>query len=92
MNTVVLTGAAGGIGTRLRTLLKPHVGKLILSDMTEPAGLGGDETFIPADLADLAAVERALEGADGVVHMGGISSESDWDSVLHANIIGMRNL
>lgn len=92
MNKVVLTGAAGGIGTRLRPLLKPHYGELVLSDIVEPADLSADEPFIAADLTDLEAIERAVAGADGVVHMGGISVEHPWEDVLQANIIGIRNL
>lgn len=92
MDTIVLTGAAGGIGTRLRTLLKPHCKRLVLSDLVEPADLGADEEFIAADLADLDAVEKAVAGADGIVHLGGLSVEYPWEDILHANIIGMRNL
>jgi uronate dehydrogenase len=42
-------------------------------------------------MTDLAAMERLLDGADGLVHLGGQSVEGDWDTVLNANIIGLRN-
>src|SRR5207342_2400745 len=49
-------------------------------------------TFIAADLASLAEVERAVAGVDGIVHLGGFSVEGPWDTILQANIIGCYNL
>lgn len=92
MKRVVLTGAAGGVGTRLRKLLPPLYTDLVLSDLTRPADLSASEKFIQADLADLAAVERALEGAEGVIHLGGFSVEGPWETILSANIVGCYNL
>ena len=51
MNRVLVTGAAGGIGTRLRTLLKGIYPDIRWSDLNTPAGLKPDERFIQADLA-----------------------------------------
>ncbi|WP_428247786.1 NAD-dependent epimerase/dehydratase family protein [Ferrovibrio sp.] len=92
MKRVLLTGAAGGVGTRLRQLLKPLYPELILSDLKAPADLRPDEPFIAADLADAAAVEAACEGVDGIVHLGGFSVEGPWETILNANIIGCYNL
>ena len=89
---VLLTGAAGGIGTRLRRLLPAIYPSLRLSDLKAPSDLLSDEQFIAADLADLAQVERICEGIDGVIHLGGQSLEADWETVLNANIIGTYNL
>jgi uronate dehydrogenase len=92
MQTVLVTGAAGGIGTRLRSLLKGVYPDLRLSDVKPPADLAPDERFVQADLADMAQVERAVAGADGIVHLGGFSIEGPWDTILQANIIGCYNL
>ncbi|WP_341914458.1 NAD(P)-dependent oxidoreductase [Ferrovibrio terrae] len=92
MKRVLLTGASGGVGTRLRQLLKPLYPELILSDLKAPADLRSDETFIPADLADAAAIEKACEDVDGIVHLGGFSVEGPWETILSANIIGCHNL
>lgn len=92
MKRVLLTGASGGVGTRLRQLLKPLYPELVLSDLKAPADLRGDEEFIAADLADYAAVERAVRGVDGIVHLGGFSVEGPWETILNANIIGCHNL
>lgn len=89
---VLMTGASGGIGTRLRTLLKAHYPSLRLSDLTAPKDLGADEEFIAADLADMAAVERATKGIDAILHLGGHSIEGTWPQILDANIVGCYNL
>jgi uronate dehydrogenase len=92
MQTVVVTGAAGGIGTRLRQLLPAVYPDIRWSDRVAPADLGARETFVPADLTVLSEVEAALDGAQGVVHLGGHSVEGSWDTILNANIIGCYNL
>jgi uronate dehydrogenase len=91
MQTVLITGAAGDIGTRLRGLLK-DVYRLRLSDLKRPADLCNDEHFVEADLSDAAAMAEAVEGVDGIVHLGGISGEAPWEAMLQSNIIGCYNL
>jgi mono/diheme cytochrome c family protein len=51
MQTVLVTGAAGGIGTRLRQLIKGVYPNIRLSDLKQPGDLAADETFVAADLA-----------------------------------------
>jgi uronate dehydrogenase len=92
MERVLITGAAGDIGSRLRLLLKPVYRQIVASDRVRPADLRADETFIPADLTDAAAVEGLCRGIDGIVHLGGKSIEGTWDEILQSNIIGAYNL
>jgi uronate dehydrogenase len=92
MTRVLLTGASGGVGTRLRRLLPAHYPQLRLSDLQAPADLRPDEEFVAADLADLAAVERVVTGVDAIIHFGAFSVEGPWDTILHANIVGTYNL
>jgi uronate dehydrogenase len=92
MQTVLITGASGGIGTRMRTLLKGVYPHLRLSDLKTPTDLAVDEDFVAADLANLAAVEKIVDGVDGIVHLGGYSIEGSWETILSANIVGCYNL
>ena len=88
---ILLTGAAGSIGSRLRRLLPAHY-DLVLTDLAPPAGLRPDENFIAADLADADAIERAIAGVDAVLHFGGQAVEAPWETILRSNIVGAYNL
>jgi uronate dehydrogenase len=91
MKLILLTGAAGGVARMIRPLLRTSY-RLRLSDRAPVADAAADEADVPADLADLAAVERAVEGVDGIVHLGGFSVEGPWETILAANIVGTYNL
>ncbi|WP_116131413.1 NAD(P)-dependent oxidoreductase [Tropicimonas sp. IMCC34043] len=92
MKRVLLTGAAGGVGTRLRRILAGRFPTLVLSDIREPADLLPGETFVEADLSNSEAVMRAVDGCDGIIHLGGLPFEYEWDKMLEANIIGTYNV
>jgi uronate dehydrogenase len=92
MKRVLLTGAAGGIGTYLRKLLPPIYPDLVLSDIVAPKNLAASETFIKADISKLAEVEKICEGVEGIIHLGGRSGEAPWEDILEANIVGCYNL
>jgi uronate dehydrogenase len=92
MESVLVTGAAGGIGTRLRKLLKGVYRDIRWSDVKALTDRAPDETFEQADLADMAQVEKIVRGVEGIVHLGGFSVEGPWETILQANIIGCYNL
>ena len=92
MQKVVFTGAAGDIGTRLRKILRGVYPHIRASDIRKPADLAAGDDFVAADLADLAQVEEAVAGMEGVVHLGGHAVEGSWPTILNANIIGCYNL
>ena len=92
MRKVLVTGASGGIGNRLRTLLKGVYPEVRWSDSRPLPSPSPDEIFVKADLTDLGEVERAVDGVDGIVHLGGHSIEGSWETILNANIIGCYNL
>ncbi len=92
METVLITGAAGGIGTRMRHLLKGVYPRLLLSDRDRPENLTNEEEFIAADLTDMAAMTDLLKGVDGVLHLGGQAMEAGWDVIHQSNIVGCYNL
>ncbi|MEX2200408.1 MAG: NAD(P)-dependent oxidoreductase, partial [Dongiaceae bacterium] len=66
--------------------------RLRLSDVAAIDDVEVGEESAPADLADLASVRAAVGGVDGIVHLGGYSLESDWETILRANINGAYNL
>ncbi|MEM6477445.1 MAG: NAD(P)-dependent oxidoreductase [Pseudomonadota bacterium] len=89
---LVLTGAAGRLGSYLREPLAA-MGALVSSDIVEDIGKTyPGETYIAADLCDLAAMESLLDGADMVVHFGAIGDEAPFDALLGPNFIGAYNV
>lgn len=87
--TVLLTGAAGGLGTLMRGLLPAHGYALRLFDM---APIEGEPDAITADLGDKEALREAVRGVDAIIHLAGISLEASFDKILRANIEGTYNL
>ncbi|MEV6210019.1 NAD(P)-dependent oxidoreductase [Kitasatospora sp. NPDC051914] len=87
--TILLTGAAGGVGTMLRELLPPYGHRLRLADL---APIPGEPDALAFDLRDADAVREAVRGVDAVVHLGGISLEDTFAHILGANIEGTYHL
>ena len=84
---VVLTGAAGVIGTAVRE----HLGERyeFVSITRKPT----DYSSVVADIRNFDAIRPAFDGADAVVHLAAsISVDSPWESVLNDNLIGTYNV
>lgn len=93
MKKIVLTGARGRLGSYLREPLTRLADTLVSTDQLDaPETLYAGETYVQADLSDLAAMEGLLKGADMVVHFGAIGDEAPWDDILQSNIIGAYNV
>ena len=91
MKTLLVTGAAGGVATQIRPLLREHY-QLRLSDRAPVRDPTPEETVATADLGDIEALHRAVSGVDGILHLGGYAVEAAWDTILQANIVGCYNL
>ncbi|MET8432305.1 NAD(P)-dependent oxidoreductase [Streptomyces sp900116325] len=87
--TVLLTGAAGGLGTLMRGLLPAYGYELRLFDASP---IEGEPDAITADLGDREALREAVCGVDAIIHLAGISLEASFDKILRANIEGTYNL
>jgi uronate dehydrogenase len=91
MKTILITGAAGRIGTFLRPELAGKY-KLRLSDIEPVTDLRAGETFVRADISSMSDMLEITKGVDAVMHFGGQSGEHDWDHILSANIVGFYNV
>ena len=85
---VLITGAAGRIGTWLRGGLPERGWAVRCVDVVPVPDERPGEEQIVADVTDLAAMVDAAQGVDAVVHLAGISGESTWPAISHANIEG----
>lgn len=93
LKKIVLTGAAGRLGSYLREPLSKMADELISTDIVDGVGaLYDGETFAQADLADMNAIAPLLEGAEMVVHFGAIPDERPFETLLGPNFIGSYNI
>ncbi len=91
-DTILITGAAGRLGTELRRGLAPVAHRLRLAARTMITDLAPNEEAVAFDLADAGAVMEAAKGVDAIVHFGGAPMERPWAEVLNSNIIGSYNI
>jgi len=93
MKKLVLTGAAGRLGSYLREPLSKLADELVSSDIVDDLGkLYPGEKYQQADLANFEQIHALLEGADMVVHFGAIGDEAPFETILGPNIIGAYNI
>ena len=74
-DTILITGAAGRLGTELRRGLAPLARRLRLSDVAEIADLQPNEDAVICDLGDESASLNLTQGVDAIVHFGGVPME-----------------
>ncbi|WP_227270527.1 NAD-dependent epimerase/dehydratase family protein [Roseobacter weihaiensis] len=93
MTKIVLTGAAGRLGSYLREPLLALCDELVSTDIVEDIGkLYPRETYVKADLARMDQIAPLMEGADMVVHFGAIVDEKPFEELLGPNFIGSYNV
>ncbi len=90
---LVLTGAAGRLGSYLREPLTALCDELVSTDIADDIGtLYPGETYVQADLAEMDQIAPVLEGADMVVHFGAIVDEKPFEELLGPNFVGSYNI
>ncbi|MDP1718531.1 MAG: NAD(P)-dependent oxidoreductase [Burkholderiales bacterium] len=92
MNRILITGAAGEIGSTLRAGLRGLYPLLRLSDIRPLSAPAAGEECISTDLRDFAAVSSLVQGMDCVIHLGGVPREGPWEAMLENNITGTYNV
>ncbi|ANY84061.1 epimerase (plasmid) [Microvirga ossetica] len=90
MKTILLTGAAGRVGSALRPYLRSHYA-LRLFDRTTCPGPMENEEVIVGELSAQADVMRAAKGVAGIVHLArvhgvGVGFEETLDSNYRATL------
>lgn len=93
MKKLVLTGAAGRLGSYLREPMAKMCDTLVSTDIVDDIGtLYDGETYAKGDLASLDDMMRVLEGAEMVVHMGAYADEGTFEKLLGPNFVGAYNI
>ena len=93
MKKLVLTGAAGRLGSYLREPLSKLCDELVSSDIVDGIGkLYAGERYQRADLTKYDEINALLEGAEMVIHFGAIGDEAPFETLLGPNFIGAYNV
>jgi uronate dehydrogenase len=89
---ILMTGAAGGLGRRLRDRVKEFADIVRLSDLADFGPAGEGEEVVLCDLANRDEVFKMCEGVDAILHFGGVSTEVEFEPIMNGNILGLVNL
>jgi len=91
---VLITGAAGILGTLMRPRLARPGRVLRLLDIAPPAPPAPGEAveIVTGSIADAAAMADACRDVDAIIHLGGVSREDGWDRILEINIDGTHTV
>jgi uronate dehydrogenase len=86
---VLITGAAGAIGTALRQGLRPRWRQLRVTDIRPMADAAKyEEEAIAADVTDRPAMERMMQGVAALVHLAGAGA-GDLEALYRTNVRGL---
>lgn len=86
---VLITGAAGAIGTALRAGLRDSWRHLRLTDIRPVQHLANNEEAIVADISDRTALERMMQGIRAVVHLAGVLGDYTLEDLFRVNARGL---
>ncbi|MEO0410449.1 MAG: NAD(P)-dependent oxidoreductase [Pseudomonadota bacterium] len=87
-NRILITGAAGTVGSALRTGLRGAYPALRLTDIAPMGGAHAGEEIMLADMRDAAALAPVMQDVDCVVHLAGLADEDSWEKVSALAIDG----
>jgi uronate dehydrogenase len=86
---VLITGAAGAIGTALRTGLRENWRRLLLTDIRPVQDLANNEESIVTDIADRSTVENMMRDVKAVVHLAGMIGSYTLEDLFRVNARGL---
>lgn len=94
MTTVLITGAAGKLGTQLRSRLQRPGRLLRLLDVVPPAPADPQEPveIMLGSVTDPEVMTEACCDVDAVIHLAGIARESSWNDAVDVTINGTYTL
>ena len=79
---ILVTGAAGSLGSHLRRGLAPLATRLRLADIRELGDPLPHEELVRCDLSDKAAAMEAVRGCDAIVHFAGHPREQTFEEIV----------
>lgn len=89
---LLMTGAAGNMGTVLRPRLAREGRIVRLLDIAPVPDPTDTEDVVTASVTSMDALVAACADVDAVLHLGGLSREAPWEDILSVNVDGTRNM
>jgi uronate dehydrogenase len=86
---VLITGAAGAIGTALRDGMRANWHHLRLTDIRPVQNLTNNEEAIVADVTDRSAIDAMMRDVRAVVHLAGVIGNYDLEALFRVNARGL---
>ncbi|MGH8429097.1 MAG: NAD-dependent epimerase/dehydratase family protein, partial [Solimonas sp.] len=86
---VLITGAAGAIGTALRAGLRSGWCHLRLTDVRPIQDLAGNEELVIADIADRPALDGMMRDVRALVHLTGVMGNYTLEDLFRVNARGL---
>lgn len=92
--TIIVTGAASGIGAATAALVASQGAEVISVDINRPPEIVG--RFVQADLSDKASIDRLVaalpRGANGLANIAGLPPTRPAEAVVKVNLVGLKYL
>ncbi len=92
--TIIVTGAASGIGAATAALVASQGAKVISVDINRPKAAVGE--FFQADLSDKASIDQLVQalppGIDGLANIAGLPPTKNAEAVVAVNLVGLKYL
>jgi nucleoside-diphosphate-sugar epimerase len=88
--SILITGAAGSIGSAVTPILRAAGHRLRLLDLVRPPAASDEDNVLIASATDDDAMHVAAGGTDLVVHLASFPSERSWRDIVDVNIESAR--
>lgn len=89
---ILITGAAGALGSVLRKELGQYTDKLRLTSRSGLGEAADYEEVVECELSDFEAILSVTKDVDAIVHLGGAARENTFNTILQSNIVGTYNI
>ena len=90
--TILITGAAGIVGTGLRRQFAQDGRPLRLLDRQSVTGLAPHETAFAGDIGDRESLRTAMQGVRAVIHLAGCTTDAHIEAQIEGNVRGAYNV
>jgi uronate dehydrogenase len=89
---LLVTGGTGHVGRKLRRNIGARFEQVRIFDRARETELTVNEECQVGEIADAAAVAKAMAGMDAVIHLAAQPVEAPFDVMLNSNVIGTWNV